>query len=133
MNTKSSITIQHEGTTAPAGNILQKHPDNISGGCWRRITVVSLQSGQPRPYADSIYESDICFEGGCRSTIKGYDINHGTKPFEDHVRSIARLLVRPFEDQPTSWASAQLVSIVCIEEGETYSIWRVKIVEPYTD
>jgi len=80
-----------------------------------------------------VYEADICFEGGSRSTEKGYDLGFGSKPGQPHVKDIAKILVRAFEDEPSCWASARLESISKIEEGDLYSIWRVKIVQPYTD
>lgn len=129
-----NITINHQITRAPAGSILVKHPENISKTRpYRKITVVHLHSGQPRAYADSYYEAEICIEGGSPSTVSGYDLPFGTGIGEEQVKNIARVLVRPFDDTPKHWASARLESIQCVKKEPTYAIWRVKVVEPFTD
>lgn len=127
----SNIAIQHETTKAPAGNSLVKHPESITCPSWKRITVAVIQAGQVKRYGDSIYEADICFEGGTRSTLKGFDLPFGTSLTEERVKEVAKIFVHPFSDDPESWT--KLESIKCIEKGGTYSIWRVKIVSLYTD
>jgi hypothetical protein len=91
-----------------------------------RVDVEHITSGQPRPYADSIYEAELRFTNWWRSLTGP---RKGTwEPKESDVRELARILVHPFEDQPT-FGSAHLKSLT----REAPQTWRVLIVDPYLD
>lgn len=84
------------------------------------VTITHLQRGQPRPYADSIYEADI----------------ETSEPIGDFVaKKIARALVREFDDEPKDWASAKL-DVFRPSEPDRHGFskkWRVRVTEAYTD
>ena len=128
----SRIRINHEVATAPAGNALVKHPEDIQATSWERITIATIRAGQERRYGDTIHEAELCIEGGTRSTIRDFDIPFGTKPSEARVRELARVLVRSFKDAENSSFGAR-VTIALIEQADTFSRWHIKVVEPYTD
>lgn len=112
-------------------NNLIKHPDDIApNSSWKRITVEHIRSGQPRPYADSVYEAIITIEGGIPSSQKGYDLRWRGQ--ESTIKEIAKMFVRNFADTPTPFQTG-LTEIEMIEETDFCRRWRVVIVEPYTD
>jgi len=92
-----------------------------------RIEIKDIRCGQPRPYADSIYEAELTFENW-------WDAMDGEKqgawdPPEEFVKRVAQLLVHPFEDPPRHPLDSRLRSIVKLGRGR----WRVEIVEPFCD
>ena len=118
---------------------VNKYMDSLKG------TVVSIQSisaGQPRPYADSIYEALIfCHQPNSLTTnapnLRVIDI--------EQAKAIARIFVHHWDDTPANWASANLGFIrtepnPCgMEEWKVHtdkglhSCWRVQVILPFTD
>ena len=93
------------------------------------ITVKHLQHGQPRRYADHIYESEITIEGE-----RAWD-----RLVEDQVKNLAKAVVHPFHDEPEGWASARLDEVTRLSSeredklGACREVWRVRVRVPYTD
>ena len=108
------------------------------------LIIDHVQAGQARPYADSIYSAYI-------SKRREGVLTNGGKFYvqlkEADVREIARLLVRPFDDNPANVWRPRLEE--CRSVGPTSEMieesaddnwkpdkntrWFVKIVETYTD
>lgn len=108
------------------------------------LIIEHVQTGQPRPYADSIYSAYI-------SKRREGVLTEGGKFFielkEQDVRELTRLLVRPFDDQPSNVFRPRLEE--CRAVGPTNEMieeaagehwkpgkntrWFVKVVETYTD
>jgi hypothetical protein len=108
------------------------------------IEIESLQSGQPRPYADSFYEANISiFNVGTLTDGSGFYQSLS----KELVLKIAKILVHNFEEVPENWASPKLVR--CEPIGPTKEMiekcthpkwqpgpntrWNVVIKEEYTD
>ena len=108
------------------------------------IEIDTLQSGQPRPYADSVYEA----------TISIYNIgtlmnNHGFYQTLNRklVIELTKLFVHPFYETSTCWADSKLAC--CEPIGATKEMiekcshpmwqpkkesrWLVKVIAPFTD
>lgn len=50
---------------------------------WSNVHVEHVRRGQPRPYADSVYEYLVTFTGGHPSTIRGWHLPFATtRPFD---------------------------------------------------
>jgi hypothetical protein len=107
------------------------------------IIVVHVQGGQPRPYADSIYSAYIC-------KLREGVLTNGGKFYiqlqELDIRDLARVLVRPFKDNPEHSLHPFLAEIreeeptpeMIAESASGWkptkgSRWFVKIIEPYCD
>ena len=84
------------------------------------IEIEVIRAGQPRPYADSFFESIL--------TFKAEDENAKWTPDEKTVREIAKILVHNFEDKP-NWHDPELKEIQKIAENK----WRVLIFSPFLD
>ena len=85
------------------------------------IEVDKIQSGQPRPYADSIYESTITCKKGDGTP---WDLS------DDLIKSYAKVLIRNFnESDKRGWWEGRLDVFKKVSDG----IWHIKIIEPYTD
>jgi hypothetical protein len=88
-------------------------------------TVRKFQSGQPRPYADSIYTAEIELDGDW----------YGKRPDfgEEVIKRAASALVRPFTaekgDESRKWYETYLDQII---KKEPHT-WFVRIVQPYCD
>lgn len=120
----------------------------------------NLQAGQPRPYADSIYEYLVTFEGGSRSTREGWDLPFGTNrmpdpeppsgqvfsipPHEEIVARRAHAIKEHIKDlthhwdyeageKPTRPMGTVLKEFEIVEGKPTHTTYRVLIVEPYYD
>jgi len=101
-----------------------------------RIEVEWIQAGQPRAYADSVYEAKISFMQ--KNAIRQGEV---TKRYvtEDEAKKIAQMFVRPFhEGSDRAWHHAKLAVCAMLDAkkamgAEKASQWRVKIVEPYKD
>lgn len=117
---------------APAGNLLRKRDESMGDSSWTRVTVEVIHAGQPRPYADYYYEYLLTFEGGCNSTISGYDSPFGWKKTETKVRDVARAMCRPFKDEPENWASTICQLVTMVKETEFYQTWKIVLTEAYT-
>lgn len=116
------------------GGFLRKHPDYIAPHtAYRQITVESVRVGQPRPYADGIYESLMLFEGGHPSTEADFDLSFACRYQEAEVKKLAKVLVHNFVDEPTHALEPHLQSIKMEAEGEAWQLWRVIIISPFTD
>lgn len=118
---------------------VNKYMDSIKG------TVVSIQTisaGQPRPYADSVYEAVIfCHQPNSLTTNAP-----NTRVINiEQAKAIARIFVHHWDDTPENWASSRLSFIrpepnPCgLEEWQghsdigLHSCWRVQVVSPFTD
>lgn len=86
----------------------------------RTIEIEPLQVGQPRPYADSSYESILTFttEGENKTWI----------PDEKEVRKIAKVLVHDFKDEP-NWHEPHLKEMERLADNK----WRVLVVSAFLD
>lgn len=98
----------------------------------RRYTVNWFRSGQPRPYANSVYEFDIRVEwipykgGGTLMTWEPNDLN------EDLVDAAAKALGKMFYnkgDPDTDWSYPFLTKKTKIGPGH----WKYIVTEEYTD
>lgn len=90
-----------------------------------RYTLVTLQAGQPRAYADSIYEYELTCEWQGMTGRGDWQPRDLVEPL---VRKIARGMCREWFDNP-EWHQAKLDTFVKIGPGH----WRIKIIEPYLD
>jgi hypothetical protein len=103
-------------------------PDLSEAG--RIIAVKMLQTGQPRAYADSVYEAEITFTGKNISTRPaGVVLVTGSNPPREFVEKVTRLLVHDWDG---GWGGS-LTRMEKIQESRGHSTWAVKIVVPYTD
>lgn len=91
-----------------------------------RIDVERLSAGQPRPYADSVYECELRFTNWWTSTTGPRKGNW--EPDEQLVREAVRLFVHPFKDEPT-WADDKLKTL----EKTGPATWRAVVISPYLD
>lgn len=109
------------------------------------VIIDRVEGGQPRPYADSVYSGYISLrrEGMLLNNQKFY-----VQLTEDKVKTLARVCLRHFEDEPKNWASARLVECKAVgptdemkaetgsgtwEPKEDSVRWFIRIVEPFTD
>lgn len=53
---------------------------------WSSVFIEHVRAGQPRPYADSVYEYLVTFAGGSPSTIRGWHLPFATMPPFDPSR-----------------------------------------------
>lgn len=79
------------------------------------------QVGQPRPYADSVYEATV------KAVIHRGELE--VEVSQKLIFEIVALLVHEYEDPP-SHALAPRLEIL---EKESWGTWHVRIVEPFTD
>lgn len=96
-------------------------PDRQIEVIWK---VRPISSGQPRPYADSVYEAEIELDGHWYTGRPDFG--------EEVVAQASKALVRGWtkrKDQPREFHESFLDSIQKIAP----SLWRVRIVEPYVD
>ena len=85
------------------------------------VKVKTIQAGQPRAYADSIYESELTY-----SDDEYPDFDPDPVVVKDH----AKALVRQFnENEKRGWWEGRLDILEKLGKGK----WRVRIIEPYTD
>ena len=141
------------------GSNLVAHPDELPVGPWQRITVVTRESGQPRPYADSRYVYEITFEGGVPSTHPGLDFPHATQaPYRPPRRGREMLIPSPREEaarhetaikayckalvphpwtvergEPRTLGDSYLDAFDPIEVEHTHTTYRVVVVTPFCD
>lgn len=104
--------------------------DNIVALKW-------IKYGQPRRYADSVYEAELIFTGKNISCNKNKDKNSilvcGCNPNEEHVKKVCKLLVHSFKEKDIGMGDATLDRLECLEKGNGFSKWAVKITSPYMD
>ena len=88
----------------------------------RFIEIEILQSGQPRAYADSIYE------GYLRYSAEGM---WASKPNAEVAKKEAKVLIHDFKEktEKREWHEPYLAEFKNEKENEYY----FKIIEPYTD
>jgi hypothetical protein len=107
------------------------------------VIIAHVQTGQPRPYADSIYSAYI-------SKLREGVLINGGKFYiqlnESDVRDLARVLVRSFKDNPEHFLNPFLAEIRAEEPTPEMiaecangwkptkgSRWFVKVIQPYCD
>ena len=96
------------------------------------ITIEHLRGGQPRPYADSVYEAKITAER------HGVFTNGRVIPYyltEAEVKKLTRMFVHGFSDNP-EWDQSRLKYLLPVKpkviSGKPQSgAWKVSIVQPY--
>lgn len=99
----------------------------------RVIALNWLRCGQPRPYADAVYEAELTFTGKNTSTKPEKFVSVlGCHPTADWVRKIAHLLVHEYSDSNTGM-SPYLSHCTEKEKGDGYSKWLACVVVPFTD
>jgi hypothetical protein len=91
------------------------------------IEVRHFQRGQPRPYADHIYSSEIT----CFAEQKYY------LPSKDQMKDLVKAVVRNYvNDEHENWALPRLKALNKIREvekdGVHKAVWFVQIEEAYT-
>jgi hypothetical protein len=89
-----------------------------------QITIERVQAGQPRPYADSVYEYILIF-----TAERGI-----FEPFPDFVQNIAKVVsgcyeVQDFGKPTTRFGQPYVSELEKLGTGK----WRVKIIEPFVD
>jgi hypothetical protein len=87
------------------------------------ITFDHIRSGQPRPYADSVYEFNMVFTAN-RGKDGWVDVWYPTKVMALKYAKAHQ----EFYEQP-EWYQPKLEEFNEVEKGK----WRVKIVQPYLD
>jgi len=93
-----------------------------------RVEVRTIRAGQPRAYADSVYESDIIFSNWWDSTTGEREGNWC--PHRDTVKKLAALLVHDFVDSENRhMLDPYLESISKVGP----QVWKVVIIDPYCD
>lgn len=83
-----------------------------------------ISAGQPRPYADSVYESEIELDGHWYTGRPDFG--------REVVKRAVHALVRPFaaeKGESRQWHEAWLESLEKIEPH----LWRAVVIEPYLD
>lgn len=96
------------------------------------ITIETIQSGQPRAYADSFYEFKVHFTD---DAAKPRDLSR------TYVASILKAICHTWQDKPDNWASPHLNFLVPIKGTEAKwkgsedaaSGWHMLVTEAYTD
>lgn len=90
----------------------------------KRIDIQTISAGQPRPYADSIYEAKIKFSFTDNTKLQ-YD------PRQSVVEEVVRLFVHVFPglEEDMGWWDPRLEFLNKTGKGE----WHVKIRVPYDD
>lgn len=87
------------------------------------IHIDTIQAGQPRAYADSIYENVLTYEGN-GPLLPGASF----RPAESLVKRHARVLVHEWNDEP-NWHDDRLDFV----REEKPGVWRVRVISPYLD
>lgn len=92
----------------------------------KRIDIQTIQAGQPRAYADSIYEATIDFNFTDNDKLQ-WD------PPREIVEQIARMFVHDWveinDDGTIGWWQPTLDFLRKTSEGQ----WHIKVTLPYTD
>lgn len=87
--------------------------------------VTTIQSGQPRPYADSVYEYNIELSGDWYGSRPDF----GQEVIERAAQGLTRGWAKRKDDPDREWHQSYLDSF----EKLAPSSWQVRIVEPYLD
>ncbi len=90
------------------------------------IEIKRLRAGQPRAYADTVYESEITGRNWWDSTTGEREGNWQIS--EEQARELAYHFVCRYVREPRHALDTQLKTLTKIPRG-----WRVVIVEPYCD
>lgn len=99
----------------------------------RAVLVKHLRSGQPWPYADAVYESELIFTGSSSSTNPDNICVIGCHPPERVVKHLAQVLVHEFAEGAKDGVTPYLDQLTCVEKIPGLSRWLVRVVVPYTD
>mgnify|MGYP001577337039 FL=1 len=91
------------------------------------IEIETLKAGQPRAYADSVYEYLITVKNYWESTTGLREGSFSQK--EQDIKYLVKTFSRHFEDEPKCWADARLSAFEKID----FRTFRITIIEPYTD
>lgn len=90
------------------------------------VTMTWQQSGQPRPYADSIYEATLEFDQSAPWTDKW-------TPPEVMVIQMARGLMNrgnfKLKDEERAWHETYAEKVEKLAPNK----WRIKLIQPYCD
>ena len=122
------------------------------------IEIRHRRGGQPRPYADAVFEAEItCFVAESLNDANGQQLSGFYRRLsEEVVKDLCRLFVRPFDDPPKDTFSARLEVCepigptremeenpsLCRPQAPAYrdvwapkhdSRWLVRVREPYCD
>lgn len=95
----------------------------IQMGDKRIIEVETIQAGQPRPYADHIYESYITF-----SVPEGQMWARKWGTHESTVKQFIPLLVGGYSENP-EWHDSRLEKLEQVSPGR----WHVIVIQPFID
>jgi hypothetical protein len=90
----------------------------------RSVTVELVRAGQPRAYADHVYEAYLTFsvpEG------LGWSSKYGRK--EEQVKPYIPLFVHPFVEENRQWHQPWLEKLEQVSPGR----WHVIVKSPYLD
>jgi hypothetical protein len=143
--------------------VLRRRPEEIeTQSSWQRITIETVQAGQPRAYADTVYEYLVTFEGGTPSTRPGWDLPFAIMPpfkdpedrpgvtvvggpsreerkqswehlIRDRMRAVAHGWAFKKDDPERPWHAPYLDLLEPEEVEPTHTTWRLRIVQPFTD
>lgn len=97
----------------------------------RVIAVNFLRYGQPRRYADSVYEAEITFTGKDVSIRPGVVVVCGCDPPEGKVKEFVGILVAKFVE-PRQHLMPYLEELRVLRKGPGFTTWLARVVEPYT-
>jgi hypothetical protein len=107
------------------------------------VEIQTIQTGQPRPHADSIYEAFISIR--CEGVLRNEAIFYRSLN-EDLVKKITQILFRSYKEKPENVLDSRLE--ICKSVGPTpemikiahpkwepkhTSRWLVRVVVPYCD
>jgi len=151
-----SITTQEIMQTV-GKNYLVKHPEGMPT-MWRRVTIEYVRSGQLRPYADFVYEYLVTFEGGTKSSKRGWDLPFATLPLPtpydpntkviagptneereqqhwERMKTILRHLVHDWHSEKADrgFGDTYLDTLEITDHSPTHTTYRLVIVTPYMD
>ena len=91
------------------------------------IEIETVRSGQPRAYADSVYEYLVTVKNYWDSTTGLQEGNY--KPKEEDIKELVQRFGHSFVKNATCWSGPQLKEFKEID----YRTYKLKIVEAYTD
>jgi hypothetical protein len=100
------------------------------------VLVKWISCGQPRPYADSIYEAELIFTGKNSSTRPSATPPFvcGCHPLEKDVLALARVLVHEWNDGSSKHGLSPYLDFCRkVEEVPGVGRWRVRVVVPFCD
>jgi len=91
------------------------------------IEIETLRSGQPRAYADSVYEYFVTVKNYWNSTTGEQE---GTfTPKEEDIKELVQMFGHKFVEKSTCWADPVLKEFEKID----FRTYRVRIIDPFKD